>query len=168
MTWSLFHFKILEGYINNGDTIGIQHALTTTRKEGFSPVLRVLERAMVCAERQQDSNLKQLIRKELLTAGHRFGIETRAWRGGRGGGFNRGYRGGPRFGYTDRGAIGPNQGASIKVGPQQGQCTSAVYKRSLMHHEILQRKGMEMVLAGCGDDLAPDACGSALVGQQLS
>ena len=85
--------------------MGIDHALTTTRKEGFTPMLRVLERALVCAERQQDNTLRQIIRKELLIAGHRFGIETRPWRARRGG-----FRGVPRFGFADRSSVDANQG----------------------------------------------------------
>ncbi|CAD7704089.1 unnamed protein product, partial [Ostreobium quekettii] len=94
--------QIIEGYISNGDTIGIANTLTITRNEGFAPTLRVLEKAMACAERQKDPDLQQLIRKELMAAGHRFGIQQRPFpfrgRGGRQGGRRGGGRG--RYGAS--------------------------------------------------------------------
>lgn len=73
--------KVLEGYISNGDTLGIAHALKVTRENGFTPTLRALDRALVYAERQNDEKLKHLIRRELMAAGHRFGIQ-KGLRGG--------------------------------------------------------------------------------------
>lgn len=52
------------------------HALTITRKEGFVPTLKVLERAYECAERFNDGAAIQFIKKELLAAGHRFNIRV--------------------------------------------------------------------------------------------
>eukprot|EP00803_Ostreobium_quekettii_P000191 evm.model.scf_989.8 EVM.evm.TU.scf_989.8 scf_989:50557-52887(+) len=116
------YMQILEGYISSGDTIGITNALTITRSEGFTPTLRVLDRAMACAEKHNDDKCRQLVRKELMAAGHRFGIQANPFqRRGPGGG---GRRGGGRGGGPGRGSGAEGEGVGTARGGEGSPSTS--------------------------------------------
>jgi len=75
--------------------------LSITKREGFTPTLRVLERAYECADKNRDEQTKHLIRRELLTGGQTSNLKF----------------GGARMPGAPRGARVPGMGRLRYRGP---------------------------------------------------